>query len=257
MTAKDKVLKVNPNASAWQATDFEWRITDCGTGAIDLGRGRTEEAAWQNAAESMPACHLVDIPGHDCQDDPCEYDEPPVASVGAKEKCPRCESSDKEFRGTCYDGYGEWKCDDKWHEVAEPKPTPSEEPLWVQRMAKEVDRQFSLLPKWKQKGLLEIFANQLKPKPDSSSIPDETDPCKMTDAQYEEYIYGPNRAEWPTNQTAAPPDSSSISTEQTFEDWWNKQGRLFMAGDDIHVQRVVMGVCERAWNAAKGQSNGR
>lgn len=28
----------------------------------------------------------------------------------------------------------------------------------------------------------------------------ETDPCKMTDAQYEEYLYGPDRAKWTTNE---------------------------------------------------------
>jgi hypothetical protein len=27
----------------------------------------------------------------------------------------------------------------------------------------------------------------------------EDDPCKMTDSQYEEYLYGPNRAKWPTS----------------------------------------------------------
>jgi hypothetical protein len=27
----------------------------------------------------------------------------------------------------------------------------------------------------------------------------ETDPCKMTDDEYEMFIYGPDRAEWPTN----------------------------------------------------------
>jgi hypothetical protein len=32
---------------------------------------------------------------------------------------------------------------------------------------------------------------------------EEDDPCKMTDSQYEEYLYGPNRAKWPTNADEA------------------------------------------------------
>lgn len=39
---------------------------------------------------------------------------------------------------------------------------------------------------------------------------------------------------------------------ESFGEWWNRVGRMFMAGDDIHVQRVVMGVAERAWAAGRG-----
>lgn len=42
-----------------------------------------------------------------------------------------------------------------------------------------------------------------------------------------------------------------------FSEWWNTKGKLLMAGNDIHVQRAVMGVAERAfhagWKAAKCQ----
>jgi hypothetical protein len=40
------------------------------------------------------------------------------------------------------------------------------------------------------------------------------DPCKMTDAQYEEYIYGPNRAKWLTNDPAAPVVAGVLSYEE-------------------------------------------
>lgn len=40
----------------------------------------------------------------------------------------------------------------------------------------------------------------------------------------------------------------------TFEQWWNKQGRLFMAGSDVGVQRAVMGVAERAFYAGQTAS---
>lgn len=52
----------------------------------------------------------------------------------------------------------------------------------------------------------------------------------------------------------------SVSGEETnmsgntFEQWWNKQGRLFMAGDDVSVQRAVMGVSERAFYAGQTAS---
>lgn len=40
----------------------------------------------------------------------------------------------------------------------------------------------------------------------------------------------------------------------SFEEWWNKQGRLFMAGSDVSVQRAVMGVAERAFHAGGAAS---
>lgn len=37
----------------------------------------------------------------------------------------------------------------------------------------------------------------------ASPVVASDDPCKMDDAQYEEYIYGPNRAKWPTSEPTA------------------------------------------------------
>lgn len=49
-----------------------------------------------------------------------------------------------------------------------------------------------------------------KPAPQAT----EDDPCMMTDAQYEEYIYGPNRAKWPTTKPSpqAEPDTQNSYT---------------------------------------------
>jgi hypothetical protein len=32
-------------------------------------------------------------------------------------------------------------------------------------------------------------------------------------------------------------------------EWWDSQGRLFVAGMDVATQRLVMGTCDRAWHA--------
>lgn len=37
-----------------------------------------------------------------------------------------------------------------------------------------------------------------------------------------------------------------------FEDWWNRQGRLYVAGSDAVLQKAVMKVAELTWYAAKG-----
>lgn len=45
-------------------------------------------------------------------------------------------------------------------------------------------------------------------------------------------------------------DSSSISSEQTFEEWWGNTGNQIFGAD-------AKDAAFAAWNAAKGQSNGR
>lgn len=45
------------------------------------------------------------------------------------------------------------------------------------------------------------------------------------------------------------PDSSSISTEQTFEEWWNRMTAICEDGPSPEEE----GIARAAWNAAKGQ----
>jgi hypothetical protein len=68
MTAKEKVLAVWPDAES-QYSGFNWGV--CSYKAMEvLGIGSTEEAAWQNAAESLPASKEVGpVARRNC--DPC------------------------------------------------------------------------------------------------------------------------------------------------------------------------------------------
>lgn len=208
---------------------------------------REQDAAlrgWQNAAESIPAeaesdpkCQCTHLyfehwPARSGNAGGCFrchcsgfFVAEPVAPVEAKEKCPRCESSDKEFRGTCYDGYGEWKCDDKWHEVAEPKPTPStpaEQVMAAVNWAMGCSDDDFVKPEnaptywWrrelaKRAGIIYDGQKYVKPEPDSSSIPAPT-PIFIGYQTGFDMGYAAAKAE---NQ-----DSHSISSEQTFKEWW-------------------------------------
>jgi hypothetical protein len=57
-----------------------------------------------------------------------------------------------------------------------------------------------------------------------------------------------------------PMDSSSISTEQTFEEWWGSPDDIDyppLCGNPKDLELAVKERARAAWNAAKGQSNGR
>jgi hypothetical protein len=49
-----------------------------------------------------------------------------------------------------------------------------------------------------------MLATAAKPVESAGPVVQPDDPCKMTDSQYEGYIYGPNRAKWPTNEASQP-----------------------------------------------------
>lgn len=69
------------------------------------------------------------------------------------------------------------------------------------------NQEFGTIKKWshaEDEAWIE-FASRIdapvEPKAQVESASIEEDPCKMTDAQYEAYIYGPDRAKWPTNES--------------------------------------------------------
>jgi len=238
MTNEEKVLAVWPDAREVQLRRGKWLIAHGNDperpGYSILGpEFASTEAAWQNAAESLPAqpeqelCPYCRETKDKClSNEYCYSTHWEVAPVEAKEKerCTSCNAilPHKRF-SRC------WKS-----RVAEPKPTPSTQSNETfEDVRRSLSAAHNLINNWHDinYGTRAVEAQDII--------------C--------EAITSIMRLESPKPQ----PDSSSISTEQTFEEWWNSQGRLFMAGDDIHVQRTVMGVCERAWAAAKGQSNGR
>jgi hypothetical protein len=127
MTAKEKYLQVYPDARAFPLTPDTWVVAHGddpeNPGYAILGpEFDSEEAAWQNAAESLPAEPNLEEQGKALL---AEYAKAwPTAPVEAKEKpCPRCGSTSKHMTKAG------WQCLDRWHyeteEVAEPKPTPS------------------------------------------------------------------------------------------------------------------------------------
>lgn len=251
MTNEEKVLAVWLDARAVHITPGKWLIAHGNDpenpGYAPLGpEFDSEEAAWQNAAESLLPQQIESIfdkweevfkdPRMDDSYSLCE----PVAPVEAKEKeaeDPKCILCGDTFAGhyqlgnrkVCFNKNPEKMAiiTGNYFTPSEPKPTPSTTAS-ADDLLEATER------------LIERYQEALT-EPATTEIESKALHLNMRTLQKL------------AKRFAKPqPDSSSIP-EKTFGEWWNTQGRLFMAGDDIHVQRAVMGVCERAWNAAKGQ----
>jgi hypothetical protein len=272
MTAKEKVLAVHPDAKSIYhncgMTNSYWTVE---AGGLELGRAycgaMTDSSAWKNAAESLPAqteqkyiqcCHCcrriaksdqVCTSGYPCT--------PYLAPVEA-----RYEASDEYIRGfnRCKE-LAEYIVDehlgfldrighlDPITSVAEPKPTPSspgcEESEYPGVLPAECPKcgEPILGEGWNPKTGVRYFSH--KPQPDS--IPDGHSCSEVLLANYMENPEWAARFEAECKKLADEEDS--ISTEQTFEEWW-----------ELHKYTVFSDpkVAHRAtWNAAKGQSNGR
>jgi hypothetical protein len=100
---------------------------------------------------------------------------------------------------------------------------------------------------------LPLWNKRVQPQPDSSSIP-EVGKLKNLLRQAAEGMDTHYEETHPELVAAIKEscESSSISTEQTFENAWNK----FTSGNDPNEWGADE-LAEYFWNASKGQSNGR
>jgi hypothetical protein len=168
------------------------------------------------------------------------------------------------------DGHTDWLTTSL---VAEPKPSPSTQAQDFERISitppdscSDCGYRGTLLPemhKCRCCGYVKV------PRPDSSSIPNEhkngwhygyiTCSCGWAwDSR--KALTGELDTEIGLKMFEKHRDSSSISTEQTFDEWWNSQDQYELArsleGQD-DCDECCKSYAAAAWNAAKGQSNGR
>lgn len=276
MTSKDEIGKQRVQSVHRDARPVAWDDGNGGVGGYEiwsnsdtkcLGEGRFEEAAWQNAAESLPAqpeqelCPYCRETKDKClSNEYCYSTHWEVAPVEAKEKerCTSCNAvlPHKRF-SRC------WKS-----RVAEPKPTPST-PTALFRLegdyiyCNKCNRGNPIIYGSQHYTDCELCIIPAKPQPDSSSIPDgpETDfvrDLRSYGAGEGDKQFGITRSEakWIVENLKPARDSSSISTEQTFEEWAAIYDKSLLAprGGRKAGKSIV---ARAAWAAAKGQSNGR
>jgi len=211
MTAKEKVLKRYPEARArkwggWRDGESGWVIEVGGISWRVIGAGETEEAAWQNAAESLPA--------------PQE-----------QERCPECRGTKEQCLGNEYCWSRHWPKVDPIPAV-EGKEKEPVEIRWCSLC--HARRGCNVLPQGVFCGVCgtECIGDLAEPKPTPATeeepdkfkreafigsqnlIDNQHEPVKWRDiaigvkADLMRYIH--RRAE----EIMKPQDSSSISTEQ-------------------------------------------
>jgi hypothetical protein len=211
-----------------------------------LGIGNSEEAAWQNAAESLPA-----QPERECIHESRWINAGPLSDDIAYLECKKCgillerpipkpaERAKQTYQGRAGYEYsqrgGQYAIYCAGHCIAECEDAEVAE--------------------W-------ICENWNKPQPDSSSIPDPLRATERLIERYQEALDNPNTSEIESkalrvnmrtlqNTAKRLRDSSSISTEQTFEEWfdiWESETSGFTVDELVLCRNSA----ESAWNAAKG-----